>query len=230
MPAILAHRGNTHGPSPAHENRLGGIERALARGWGLEIDIRRDRDGHFYIAHDAKASAAGFEADAICAAIRRYPRATVALNIKELGYEAALLEFLTEQQILRQCFLFDMELVERTPGRTARLLRALHPHVQIAARVSDRGESLTRALAIDAASVIWLDEFDSPWASERDVRSLKAAGWTVYAVSPDLHQYPMAAARSRWVDFARWGVDGICTDYPNELAGLLAPSREGVAV
>jgi hypothetical protein len=115
-------------------------------------------------------------------------------------------------------FLFDMELIEPLPGATARLYRTLDPTVRIAARVSDRREPIERALGIDSASVIWLDEFERCWASARDVRRLKNQGKTVYAVSPDLHGFSLDVTRRRWEEFIRWGVDGICTDYPAALA------------
>ena len=50
---------------------------------------------------------------------------------------------------------------------------------------------------------------------------MKRAGRTVHAVSPDLHGGSLEAARDRWMDFIRWGVDGICTDYPGALDRLL---------
>jgi hypothetical protein len=145
----------------------------------------------------------------------------VALNIKELGYEAALITYLREQQVLSQMFLFDMELLEPEPGAAAALLRACDSEVRLAARVSDRREPLERALGIECASVIWLDEFDRQWATARDVRRLRNQGRTIYAVSPDLHGYPLDLARRRWEDFIAWGVHGICTDYPVALAATV---------
>lgn len=230
MPAILAHRGNTDGPSPNGENRLPAIRTALDRGWGLELDIRRAAGGHFYIAHDPQPSADATPADAVCRELRRHPRATVALNIKEPGDEAALVAFLHAQQVAGQVCLFDMELLEAIPGTTARTFHALCPDLAIAARVSDRGEPVSRALGIDAARTIWLDEFDGPWATGRDVARMKALGRAVYAVSPDLHGHGLRAARRRWLDFLDWGVDAICTDYPDALEALITSAPLGVAV
>jgi glycerophosphoryl diester phosphodiesterase len=218
MPEILAHRGNLTGPAPVTENTLPAIEACVSRGWGVEIDIRRDADGRFYLSHDAQPSGTGTPAEAVCACLREHPDATVALNIKELGYEEALVQYLREQQVARQVFLFDAELIEPEPGATAALFRRLDPDIRLAARVSDRREPVERALGIDCASVIWLDEFERHWASARDVHRLKNQGRTVYAVSPDLHGYSFGVARRRWEDFIRWGVDGICTDYPAALA------------
>jgi glycerophosphoryl diester phosphodiesterase len=229
MTTILAHRGNIAGPAPREENRLPIITTALARGWGLEVDIRRARDGRFYLSHDRQHSADdGLVATKWTAALRRAPESVVALNLKELGDEADLIAFLRAERVLPQVVLFDMELIEPVPGETARRLRALDADVRIAARVSDRGESIDRALSIVAASVIWLDEFDRQWSSEAEVRQLKQAGRAIFAVSPDLHRFPLERARARWAEFIDWGVDAICTDYPAELAHAIAAARDGV--
>jgi glycerophosphoryl diester phosphodiesterase len=221
MTSILAHRGNAEGPSPETENGLLAIDAALRHGWGVEIDIRRAADGRFYISHDPRPSADGCSADAVCTLLRAYPDATVALNVKELGDEEALLSYLAAQRVLAGIFLFDMELIEPRAGETARAFKSMRPDVRLAARVSDRGESIDRALAIEAASVVWLDEFDRLWCTEQDVRRLKQAGRTVYAVSPDLHQFAPIETRQRWIDFCRWGVDGICTDYAAALTSVV---------
>lgn len=221
MPLILSHRGNILGPCPSAENRLPTMDGALGFGWGLETDIRRDGSGRFYISHDVRPSGAGQLAEDFCTLFRAHRQATIALNIKELGDEDALIGFLEEQDVLGQVFLFDMELIERTAGATARRFRRLHPSVQLAARVSDRGEPIEQALGIESASIVWLDEFDGPWCTAEDVHRLQREGRTVHAVSPDLHGRSVEAAQARWTDFISWGVDGICTDYPAALDRFL---------
>jgi glycerophosphoryl diester phosphodiesterase len=219
---ILAHRGNVAGPDATTENTPAAFRAALTRGWGLEIDVRHTDGARLYISHDARDGAHDGSADDCFAAIRQHPRATIAVNVKELGREPELLSELARQGVLGQCFLFDMELIEARRGETARVLRALNGAVTLAARVSDRDEPVTEAVADTRSTVVWLDEFDGPWCSEVDVRCLKAAGKTVYAVSPELHGATLDQAQRRWADFRNWNVDGICTDYPAELQTLLA--------
>jgi glycerophosphoryl diester phosphodiesterase len=218
MPIILSHRGNLMGPCLSAENRLPTVRAALECGWGVETDIRRDANGRFYISHDVRPSAHETPAEDFFAVFRAYPAATIALNIKELGSEEALIDLLDHEDVAGQTFLFDMELLEQRAGATARTFRRLHPTVRLAARISDRGESIEQALDIDIASVIWLDEFDGACFTESDVQRLKDAGRLVFAVSPDLHARTAQHCRLRWMDFIRWGVDGICTDYPAALA------------
>lgn len=218
MPIILSHRGNLVGPCGSAENRLPAVRAALECGWGVETDIRRDADGRFYISHDVRPSAHETPAEDFFALFRAYPAATIALNIKELGSEEALIDLLDHEDVAGQTFLFDMELLEQQAGATACTFRRLHPTVRLAARISDRGESIEQALDIEVASVIWLDEFDGACFTESDVQRLKGAGRSVFAVSPDLHARTATDCRRRWMDFIRWGVDGICTDYPAALA------------
>ena len=200
---------------------MGSVRSALERGWGVETDIRRESEGKFYISHDRCARPGGRSADAFCSLFRQFPHATIALNIKETGAEADLIAYLEAQAVIDQVFLFDMELVEPVPGATARQLRRLHPDVRIAARVSDRHEPVERALQIETASIAWVDEFDRFWCTQTDVRRLKDAGRIVYAVSPELHAFSLRTAAERWRDLIRWGVDGICTDYPAALDDML---------
>jgi glycerophosphoryl diester phosphodiesterase len=217
---ILAHRGNINGPGP-RENTLSSVRSALEHGWGIETDLRRESQGRFYISHDLHARPASRSADAFCSLFRQFPHATIALNLKETGAEAELVAYLEEQRVIDQVFLFDMELIEEVPGHTAQHIRSLHPTVRLAARVSDRHEPVARALDIESASVIWVDEFEDLWCTKDDIRALKDAGRTVYAVSPELHNYPLRMVPDRWRDFIKWGVDGICTDYPAALDEML---------
>jgi len=221
---IIAHRANVSGPEPARENSLERTAECIARGWSVETDIRRAPDGRFYVSHDAAPWSAENNAVAFSALWRR-SRALVALNIKELGDEVALIDFLREQRLLQHVFLFDMELLESTPGITASRFRALDDHVVLGARVSDRNEPIDRALGIACADIVWLDEFDHLWATAADVRAIQLAGRAVFGVSPELHGATPDVMRARWFDFIEWGVDGICTDAPEELAVLLDQVR-----
>jgi glycerophosphoryl diester phosphodiesterase len=221
---ILAHRGNLEGPDRAGENRLSTVARALALGFGLETDLRRDAAGGLYISHDP-AEGSLERAQDHAALWKRHPGALVALNLKELGYEAATLELLRSHGVLAHTFLFDMELIEPDPGATAARFCALDPSVLLAARVSDRGETPARALALPGPYV-WLDEMDGPWATPADLADLKAAGRKLIAVSRDLHGAPAASCFGRWDELAAMGVDGICTDWPVLLAQRLGQPLE----
>jgi glycerophosphoryl diester phosphodiesterase len=223
---IIAHRANITGPEPRLENSLARTREVVARGWSLETDIRRDSHGRFYISHDVASWSPENDAAAFCAAWRE-ARGLVALNIKELGYEAELIAYLRSQQVLEHVFLFDMELLEPAVGVTAETFRTLDAKVRLGARTSDRNETVMQALGIACADIVWLDEFDQLWATAEHVRAIQAAGRSVYAVSPELHHKSIETMRSRWVDFVEWGVDGICTDHPEGLEQVLRQAASG---
>jgi hypothetical protein len=225
---VLAHRANSNGINKAQENTFEAVCSCLEQGWGIETDIRRAEDGRFYISHDLAEPTLGNWADRFFGAFRRHPHTVIALNVKELGYEADLLSYLDRQSVLGQIFLFDMELLEEVPGQSAALFRSMSPQVRLAARVSDRGEPVERVLGIESAQVVWLDEFDRLWATESDIRRLKVAGKAVYAISPEIHGFSLEEMRRRWEQFYAWGIDGICTDYSALLAQGLADGFQEV--
>jgi glycerophosphoryl diester phosphodiesterase len=52
------------------------------------------------------------------------------------------------------------------------------------------------------------------WLTEVEARKVKESGRLLYVISPELHGFDEATMRRRWQDFKKWGVDGVCTDYP----------------
>jgi hypothetical protein len=103
--------------------------------------------------------------------------------------------------------------------------------VRLAARASDRGETIERALGVEVASVVWLEELDGPWITAADVRRLRVAGRQTYVVSSDVYDEAGGAdrsdrvldrARARWAELIAYGVNGICTNYPAALEQSLA--------
>ena len=211
---ILAHRANVRGPEPENENTLAACERALAEGFGLETDLRRDLGGEFYIAHDPHPRTAANDLAPYAQLFRRWPDRVIAMNVKELGYAEALIALHADGALGDRAFYFDFELLEpETPGHAQRWLRSLPggAGTPIAARLSDRGETLTQCLGIPA-DVVWADEFDSLWLREEQVQAVHAAGRRFFAISPELHGFSEAETRARWAEFRRWKIDGLCTD------------------
>ena len=214
---ILAHRGNLDGPNPAQENRRESVEAALRRGFGIETDLRRSASGRFYVAHDPDVWSETNDLAVFSALFRRHRERTVAMNVKELGYEAELVALECEGALGENSFYFDFELLEPDrPGAAQRAIRALPRggSVRLAARLSDRGETLERCLKIPA-EIVWGDEFDTLWLTADIVRAVHEARRLLYAISPEIHGFDQEARIRRWADFKEWKVDGLCTDYAN---------------
>lgn len=214
---VIAHRFNLNGADELRENTLEALQQCLRRGFSVETDIRRDTQGRFYVSHDPAVVTPENKAERFFALFRQFPACRVALNLKELSYEMDLLTFLAKQGVQKQAFLFDMELLEKIPGRTAAKIHRMNPDLHLAARVSDRQEPVERALSMMSSPIIWLDEFDSLWVSESDIRRLKSEKKIIYAISPEIHGFSSKERLRRWRQFIEWGVNGICTDYPVEL-------------
>jgi glycerophosphoryl diester phosphodiesterase len=212
---ILAHRANVDGPKPALENSLAATQHALESGFGLETDLRRDSQKRFYIAHDPQPWTPQNDFKQFAALFRAFSNQTIAMNVKELGYEADLIALQQSGGLGGKSFYFDFELLEpKSPGSAQRLIHKLPggEKTLMAARLSDRGESLAQCLAIPA-SVVWADEFDSLWLTRKEVGAVHAAGRKFYAISPELHGFDEAARLKRWREFKEWQIDGLCTDY-----------------
>lgn len=215
---ILAHRANIDGTQRDRENSLSACERALKAGYGLEIDLRRSAEGAFYLSHDPAAVSVDNQLSAFARLFRMYPECTIAVNVKELGYEEDLILMQHDGVFGNRSYYFDFELLESPiTVQTQRRMRLLSggATVRLAARLSDRGESLERCLSMPA-EIAWADEFDGNWLQASDIERLRDAGRRVYVVSPELHGRDNAARYQRWADFKTWNVDGLCTDYARE--------------
>lgn len=215
MTDILAHRANVDGAKPALENSFAAAQRALALGFGLETDLRRDSQKRFYIAHDPQPWTKGNDFQKFAALFRKFSNQTIAMNVKEPGYETDLIALQKSGNLGGKSFYFDFELLEpKTPGSAQRLIQKLSGGeiISVAARLSDRGEPLAQCLAIPA-NVVWADEFDSLWLTRKEVETVHAAGRKFYAISPELHGFDESARLKRWREFKDWKIDGLCTDY-----------------
>jgi glycerophosphoryl diester phosphodiesterase len=218
MITILAHRANLTGPHSVAENSVEACARALELGFGLETDLRRDASGAFYIGHDASPRTPVNSLEAYTELFRKHPRAELAINVKELGYEAELIALMKSGGLGARSFYFDFELLEpKTPGAAQKKLKSLPGGntVHVASRLSDRNEPLSQCLSIPG-EVVWGDEFDKLWLTANEAKLVHASLRSLYVISPEIHGFDLATMRKRWQDFKDWGVNGVCTDFAIE--------------
>ncbi len=196
---ILSHRGNVTGPNT--------INLAVCRRhrWGVELDLRWE-EGRAYFDHTPRGHTSGTDASAI---LRQLKDQTVAVDIKDVGRE---MDAVTLLEPYPDAFVFDMELCGARPVAYFGLPRAV--------RISNRRDE--QDVNKFKAEIVWLDEFE-PWVKERHVKSIHEQGKSIYWVSPELHK-PLTAPHEfrrleeHWREMISWGVDGVCTDYPQMLA------------
>jgi hypothetical protein len=213
---ILAHRGNLRGPAPMAENSFAATAEALKMGFGLETDLRRDNARRFYIAHDQQAWTPDNDLDTFVKLFRQHPDRCIAINVKDLCHAADLVALQLSGQFGSNSFYFDFELLEpHQPGHTQHMIRKLPggDQVRLASRLSDRDEPLEKCLSIPA-NIVWADEFDSLWLTQKERAAVQDSGRLFYVISPELHGFNRDAMVKRWSDFKDWEIDGLCTDYP----------------
>lgn len=213
---IISHRYLLNGKNSKSENTLTQLKKTVRYFNFFETDIRRLPSGEFYISHNPQNKLTGENDAREHIKIWKEKSCQIALNIKELGYEQDLVEFLKAWGVLKNVFLFDFD-IEFLGADLQSYINQIHqlaPELKCAVRVSNHNETVLRALATKESTIIWLDEFESFWSKQQDFRDLKQDGRVVYCVSPDLHGFTLEESQKRWQDFLSWQADGICTNYP----------------
>ena len=169
---------------------------------GVEVDLRCD-GGQLVLRHDAVGGGEPF-----VQWLNGYRHALLIANVKEEGLEALVLAAL-EQAGVSDFFFLDQSVpfLVRT---------ALGGEKRVAVRVSEyEPPSLAGKLA-GKARWIWLDCFrGGPPISDVDAGLLKAYGYRICVVSPELHD---PQRESEVAEHARWargiGAHAVCTKLP----------------
>ena len=222
-PRVLSHRVGKPGP----EGTITGAERAIAMGVDiLEMDVRLTRDGHAVILHDAAVDRTtdgkGPVAGMTLAELKRLDagtgeriptvaeflvairgRAKVTLELKVVAAADRVVE------AIRQAGAFAWAVVRSQDLERLGALKKTEPRL------------LTGAMAPWPTSVARLAELGvaayTPSSNEKltreDVAAFQAAGIAVWAT--------LANKEEEWRRLAALGVDGIITDEPELLIGVL---------
>ena len=189
LPEIIAHRRNTIA-----------LLDGTPRDHGVEVDIRSFGD-RLIIHHDPFVDGLDFDAW-----IDRYAHGTLILNVKEEGLEERLLAIMESKGIARFFFLDQsFPFLLRTARRGER---------RCAVRVSEY-ESVETALAlVDMVDWIWVDIFTDTPPEPRGLQRLKAAGFRLCLVSPELQgrtvEKEIPRLRDHFVQH-QIVVDAVCT-------------------
>jgi hypothetical protein len=188
---IIRHRRNT----------LAELE-ATPRAFGVEVDIR-SHGNRLIVHHEPFVEGESFD-DWMAA----YAHRTLILNVKEEGLEERLLAIMARHQVedfffLDQSFPFLVRTARTGERRSA-------------VRVSEY-ESIETALALAGlVSWVWLDCFTRFPIARRDADRLRAAGFKLCVVSPELQgrQPGEIAAMRSWLTAEGIHADAVCTKEP----------------
>jgi len=232
MVSVIAHRGVWS--DTVRENSLAALSHALQKHFFIETDMRVTRDRKIVLSHDGNLtrlfgnpSLIG-EKDAadlpeICAGdvffqhLRRH-KSTAFIHVKELSALSILADLITRSGTTGHCILFEdgantCAFSERCrqafPGlRTALHLRSLSD--------CEKARTVT-------SNALWLDEETAPWITKSVLFKIKSGSAGIYIVSPEVWGSPLDRSNIEglWQRWAHWGVDGICSDWPDHLQTVI---------
>lgn len=180
--------------------------------YGIEFDVREGPNEQIVVAHDAWEDGVGFfEFMDHCVA---NPHAFYIVNIKCEGIESRVLETLRYYGI-QNYFLLDCSF-----PMIVRLSRDMEH--RLAVRLSEY-ESIETVLAMQGqVEWVWIDVFTRIPVSEADCDRLRAAGFKLCLVSPEL--------QGRWSDLVDYRnqighcMDMVCTKKPTAWLSVSARS------
>jgi glycerophosphoryl diester phosphodiesterase len=234
-PAIIAHRGASRA---FHENTLRAFRKALELGVdGIELDVQCTRDGVLVVHHDpailirrgqaeeliplARLSTAEL-AEFRCSSGDSIPtleevfqevgeRATIYVEVKAAKVEALVAALLDRfPRVESAVHAFD----HRIPVG----VRALRPQTAIGLLSASYPLDVRGVVSWSDAAVLWqhADLIDEPLVNAVHEAGLRLFAWTVNS-APHARQ------------LAAWGVDGLCTDVPDEITTAIATGPRGTS-
>ena len=178
--------------------------------YGVELDLR-DRGDRLILQHDAFADGEDFEDY-----LRHYRHGLMILNVKSERIEHRVLELVRRAGVENYFFLDSSFPMIRTLVRQGEL--------RVAVRFSEF-EPVESALAL-AGQVewAWIDCFTRMPLDAHSYNRLKAAGFRLCAVSPELQGRDASTIAEYREQLAPYPVDAVCTKRP-DLWQLPSPPR-----
>ena len=171
----------------------------LPEEYGVELDLRDDLNGRIYISHNPFEAGEDFEA--YC---KEYRHGTMILNIKSERIEHEVLTLMEKYQI-RDYFFLDSSFP------MIKLLTDMGVK-QVALRFSElEGLDTIRNMA-GRAQWVWVDCFTKIPIDRESFKELKALGYKLCFVSPELEgQEEKLAEYKEYIREQGMGFDAVCT-------------------
>lgn len=244
---IMSHRGLGFGKE---ENSHHSYIEALRNGFSLEIDVQKTKDDFLVISHDnnlkrvhgvnknvtdsniGEISSLVPSMIDICYFIQDHLQQgqIVAIHVKD-ETQGNIIELLTDE--ITKYFLEDKVIVFDLTKEGAEEMKKLNPKIKIGMSVAEKRVFDFIYLWDDVKEfkyydIVWWDEWHSGLYTKDNAEKIKKAGKINYVISPELHKnenHPKSKTlkdiQSVWAELIKMKVDGICTDYPNELRKFL---------
>ncbi len=169
---------------------------------GVELDLR-DRGDRLILVHDPFSDGEDFSD-----LLKQYHHGTMILNIKSERIEHRVLEEIRRAGTVQDYFFLDSSFP---------MIRLLvkEGERRIAVRFSEY-EPIEGVLAL-AGQIdwVWVDCFTCNPLDDDSYRRIKAAGFKLCAVSPELQKRPVEEIQAYRAGLARFPMDAICTKRPD---------------
>lgn len=273
---ILVHRGLSKYPE---SGRLA-LQKSLEKGFGIEIDVHRTKDGILVVTHDKnlkrlygqdllvpdlnlkqvkdisrKKNHEILTLTETLELFKQYSKIDVLAAIQVKDHTQKNIAELTVKtledfdmdnadfSIYERVFIFD------ATKDAAKQLKNMQPKLKVGLSVGEEKlfssrdyrkkcptiYTLDELWAFGHFDIVWADEWQNGLYTEDFVKKAHKMGKLIYAVSPELHKatdpsHPdgkdLETIKNVWRQLISWGVDGICTDYPEELAEVLKNEKD----
>lgn len=241
---IFSHRGIGFGKP---ENSLESFRAALDKGFSIEVDVQKTKDDYLVVNHDIELSRLNVHnkitnmnyrelqplgipsLDEVLSEFTHYhsQHQLIALHVKDENQGdilARIDSIITAHNLEKDCFLFDLT------KNGASYLRQRNPSLRVGISLGEKRYSPTIFLHDDLIDfsdydIIWLDEWNSGLYNSESLKRIKSLKKTIYAISPELHKvhgHPQSGNQELvykvWDELLESRIDGICTDFPEELS------------
>lgn len=172
---ILAHRGLWK--TPSEKNSKLALFKALNYGFGIETDIRYDKDIGLVVSHDILNNSFKYLAfeELLIEYKKQKINAKLAINIKSDGLHEKLKQML-ENYNISEYFIFDMSIPDLISGLKYKLNQYI--------RFSNYEDPFPYAAFTNG---VWIDSFNSKIPNESEILNLYKKWSSLVFVSPELH-------------------------------------------
>jgi glycerophosphoryl diester phosphodiesterase len=193
MTEVFAHRAIFQNK----ENSVEGIENNLKLGFNVEIDVRKNDFG-IYLSHDPKNE--GEELfENTCKIIKNYAK-KIAIHVKEDFDIQEIIDLILKYNIEEKCFIFTTS------------------EKKIKTEDVDVAIYQTNNNIPNDTKIFWCDESNGEWYNNKLFLENKKCKNIIITMSRELlMESNFKEIKLDWKRLCRLGVDGICTDFPNEL-------------
>jgi glycerophosphoryl diester phosphodiesterase len=249
--SILAHRGSS-GEAP--ENTLASFEKAIERGFDIELDLDLTRDGHLVVIHDGTVDrttdghgrVGDFtleELKKLDAGVRfglefkneRIPAFHEVLNLVRgrvlIGIDFKDTLTGAEDKIvgaLDHYKAVDRVFIFDQPPESSRRIKTLNPAIPVAARTNGAEPSEE----FFNCTMKLFPEVELIWAVDPPKRGAVSGYYIASGMVDEAHRHGkrmyavVVNDPLRWRELIAMGIDGICTDFPGALQRVVREKEE----